>query len=429
MTTGQKIASKRKELGLSQEALGAELGVSRQTIYKWESDASLPEIDKLIALSRRFQVPVGWLLGVEEETARPELEFSPEQLKLLEEILGRYQQTEQKELSAGQQEQVERLMQERLGRQERPKRRRWPWVLAALVLIWTGGSLLNRLEQMDQQYNNLTGSIQQVTTSVDRQINTITNRVEEILKAQNSLTADYSTEYVSADLAENTAEFFLRAVPKTYTPGMSVIFLADNGQEVLEFPAEEGENGAFTAQAVIPLTDSIALSAVFVTGETRQTQLLDQYQGLYRGSFPEVTLNDYAISNLMDLQRNEEGVFALTQPGYVTVMNSEELMADETVRSIQVGLFHNRNLVCWLTPCEKPDSFRGFEEEAFYRLDPMNLELLEGDELAFAALCTDQYGRQWVCPSVPEYTVQDGVLTWPEESVVYQDQTPADWGF
>ena len=66
MTIGQRIAQKRKELGLSQEALGAELGVSRQSIYKWESDAALPEIDKLIALSRRFAVSVGWLLGVEE---------------------------------------------------------------------------------------------------------------------------------------------------------------------------------------------------------------------------------------------------------------------------------------------------------------------------------------------------------------------------
>ncbi|MEI3330110.1 MAG: helix-turn-helix transcriptional regulator [Oscillospiraceae bacterium] len=54
MTTGQRIAQKRKELELSQEALGAELGVSRQSIYKWVFDAALPEIDKLVALSRRF---------------------------------------------------------------------------------------------------------------------------------------------------------------------------------------------------------------------------------------------------------------------------------------------------------------------------------------------------------------------------------------
>ena len=66
MTIGQRIAQKRKEQNLSQEALGERLGVSRQSIYKWESDTSLPDIDKLVALSRLFHVSVDWLLGVEE---------------------------------------------------------------------------------------------------------------------------------------------------------------------------------------------------------------------------------------------------------------------------------------------------------------------------------------------------------------------------
>ena len=66
MTIGQRIAQKRKELALSQEALGDQLGVSRQSIYKWESDTALPEIDKLIALSRLYGVSVGCLLGVED---------------------------------------------------------------------------------------------------------------------------------------------------------------------------------------------------------------------------------------------------------------------------------------------------------------------------------------------------------------------------
>ena len=58
MTTGQRIAQKRKELGLSQEALGDRLGVTRQSIYKWESDSALPEIEKLVALSRLFGVSI-----------------------------------------------------------------------------------------------------------------------------------------------------------------------------------------------------------------------------------------------------------------------------------------------------------------------------------------------------------------------------------
>ena len=47
---------------------------------------------------------------------------------------------------------------------------------------------------------------------------------------------------------------------------------------------------------------------------------------------------------------------------------------------------------------------------------------------AFAAGAADEYGRRWVSPSVPEYQVQDGEIAWPEESVVYQKNTLADWG-
>ena len=43
MTLGERISSKRKECGISQEALGEKLSVSRQTIYKWESDQAIPE--------------------------------------------------------------------------------------------------------------------------------------------------------------------------------------------------------------------------------------------------------------------------------------------------------------------------------------------------------------------------------------------------
>ena len=222
-----------------------------------------------MALSRLFQVPVGWLLGVEEEPEPQSVDFSPEQLKLLEEILGRYQRTEPEELSEGQRKQVEELVG-----QSTKKRRWWPWVaagLAALMIAVGGVTLFQRLDQMDRRYYELANSVGNITYSVNRQIGSITDRVEEVLKAQNDLTADYGTQLRSADLAANTVAFSLRVVPKTYTPGMSVVFLADNGEETLEFPAQEEESGAFTGEATCPLTDVIALSAVFIAGDTRQT--------------------------------------------------------------------------------------------------------------------------------------------------------------
>ena len=91
-TIGQRIAEQRKRLGISQVGLATRLDVSRQAISKWESDAAMPEVDKLITLSRMFGVTVGWLLGVEEQTVRQEENFSESQLKLVEELIRKYQQ-------------------------------------------------------------------------------------------------------------------------------------------------------------------------------------------------------------------------------------------------------------------------------------------------------------------------------------------------
>lgn len=100
MTIGQRIAERRKLLGISQEGLGEQMGVSRQAISKWEADGAIPEIDKLIALSKLFGVSVGWLLGTEDECEKTdsgqEVRLSDEQLKMVEQIVRRYQQAQPK---------------------------------------------------------------------------------------------------------------------------------------------------------------------------------------------------------------------------------------------------------------------------------------------------------------------------------------------
>ena len=89
LTIGQRIALKRKELGLSQIELGERMGVSRQSVSKWEADAAIPEIDKLIALSKLYSVSVGWLLGVENDTepeAAAETEFTDREWELIDRL-------------------------------------------------------------------------------------------------------------------------------------------------------------------------------------------------------------------------------------------------------------------------------------------------------------------------------------------------------
>lgn len=54
MNFNEKLISLRKSMGLSQEELGAELHVSRQTISKWESAQSYPDFQRLVLLSDYF---------------------------------------------------------------------------------------------------------------------------------------------------------------------------------------------------------------------------------------------------------------------------------------------------------------------------------------------------------------------------------------
>ncbi len=54
MNFNEKLISLRKSKGLSQEELGAELKVSRQTVSKWESCQSYPDFQRLVLLSDYF---------------------------------------------------------------------------------------------------------------------------------------------------------------------------------------------------------------------------------------------------------------------------------------------------------------------------------------------------------------------------------------
>lgn len=388
MTIGQRIAQKRKELGLSQEALGSKLGVSRQSIYKWEADSALPEVDKLIALSRLFGVSVGWLLGVEEP---PEADAAPAetggglteaQLKMVEEIAGRY-----------------------IAAQPSPrKRRRWPWVLAAAALCLVLFHLFDRLDRMNGQYVNL----------------------------QNSLVADCGVELEAVDLAANTVTFSAYAVPKTYVEGMAVEFLAENGETAsdrLGSVREEGPNQRFSATLSIPLTDHITLSALLVPPDgTRQTQLLDQFEGLYSASLPQVEVNSDLM--WMDLEDSTLVLNASSHERYVYIREVTPADASLTaaVANIRVGLFKNQKLAAWAEPCEKPDSFHGFEEFDFYQLPELRLSLTPADTVQVAAVVTDIYGRVMVSQDVPYILDESGdALTWPDSSET--DPDPAHWQY
>lgn len=76
MKFNEKLIELRKKEGLSQEELGYKLNVTRQTVSKWELGQTTPEMDKLIEMSKIFNISVDELIN--------ESEIAPNQKTIIE---------------------------------------------------------------------------------------------------------------------------------------------------------------------------------------------------------------------------------------------------------------------------------------------------------------------------------------------------------
>ena len=56
MDLGKNIFNLRVKQGLSQEQMAAKLNVSRQTIYKWETNLAIPRADHIVAIVKLFDI-------------------------------------------------------------------------------------------------------------------------------------------------------------------------------------------------------------------------------------------------------------------------------------------------------------------------------------------------------------------------------------
>ena len=383
MTIGERIAQKRKELGLSQEALGERMGVSRQSIYKWESDAALPEIEKLVNLSREFSVSIDWLLGEGDEAKG----LTPEQLRMVEEIVGRYLAAR----PAPEPAEAPWPETEEGGTGPASVRRlkRWgpAWAglaaLAAIVLVFI--SLFDRLGSVRQDYQVLQNSVFSIREDVNRQINGITQRVEEVLQSQNTLAAEQSAEVSGTDYRASTVTVSARAVPRTYVEGMTAEFVLASGGRTVTVPGRLGDDHAFTAQVTGPLSDDIVVSVVFLTGNQRQTQLLEEFRSLYSDSFPTIR-----FSGGMQMGKLSEAT------NWRAVPNQVDVICDEASKlaSLRVGLFRDQKLVAWLLQEEEPD---GPEIMYTFRLE-RDMEVELDSVYCYAAVVEDEFGRELVVP-------------------------------
>ena len=253
LTIGQRIAQLRKQFNLSQEALGEELGVSRQAISKWESDAALPEIDKLVALSRRFDVTVGYLLGVEEEKREGEAEESgPTEAQVLENYL--------KSLP-----------------RRKPVSRKKRFFAAVLVgiCLFVAVDYVFKLENRIDHLNNMVSQISSQLSGVRNELygisGDISNQINDALNQEYGLLAKWDLKLKHLNYKQGTATVELNAVLKqSYDTGAGMRFYAQLEDGAYVEAEEQGvwdiATNSFCAKIVLPI-DASGVTYLLTTPE------------------------------------------------------------------------------------------------------------------------------------------------------------------
>lgn len=261
MTVGQRIAEQRKKLGISQEGLGEKLDVSRQAVSKWESDGAMPDVDKLITMSKLFGVSVGWLLGVEEESdpAKAE-ELTEKQLRMIEEIVKRYRpeqtvvtQTVVKKESRG------------------FKFLTAAGIILAVILAITALSKIQSLPDYGNQLNN----ISQNYYNVQSQLGSLSNQLEELARGERLLTEYTCTAAGIKNLT--AAEVYFRATPRQWQDGDVGLLVARlDGKEITT--AQCRFSGS-SCEATLELPPANGYSYCFVQAHadgSRDQQILEE---------------------------------------------------------------------------------------------------------------------------------------------------------
>lgn len=239
-TLGRRIQEGRKAVGLSQEALGEKLSVSRQAVSKWEADAAIPELENLIAMSRLFGVPVGVLLGVEEPAGR-------------------------RELTETEQSAVEAIAAKYAAQDPKAGLRRWRWLVpagAALLAVLLCAQLFRQMDRMDQRITALQDQVSGIQSNVSAQISSAVSRINSAAEETSQLLLDGDVRVTDFDPVEQTVTLRVAARPKERQSDTTAVFTAT--LEERQFTAEAALQGdSFVAEDwVLPMNSSIDISVM-----------------------------------------------------------------------------------------------------------------------------------------------------------------------
>lgn len=376
-TLGLRIQAARKAAGLSQEALGEQLGVSRQAVSKWESDAAIPELENLIAMSRLFGVSVGVLLGVEQAEEAPSLS--------------------EQELQAAQ------AIAEKYAEQIKPAARpRWK-ALAAVVLVcavivgavqWRAN---HRIADLNEQLITLQMQMNDIQNGVAGQLSSFTSQMHSLLEEQTSNVFNASSRITSYNAESNTVTVSLSATAREWNERTTGQFTATLGNGEVYLLDATCNNGVFSAEGwEMPRTEDGSFDAQF------SITLWDN--GVARSNSL-----DWINASPEDFRTN---IYGSISPGRITFRNNlitvtevsvtyekgYSYSMDNSLTELDLCVFRNEETtpeqVIPLTEfMENVDSYISVTTSCSLGDDGLSVHISEGDTVLFALRTKDSFGN------------------------------------
>lgn len=388
MSIGTRIMEIRKKNNLSQEAFGDTLGVSRQAISKWEMDASIPDVEKLILMSQLYDVTVGYILGMEESAedvanaSTVSGDLTPEQLKMVEEIVDRY---------------IRALPKESSG-----EGRSWGNVLAVaslvcsavllVALIWNSYSLnkyITRVEaeqkvlSLEQQFleRNITNVESNVSSRLEEQLKNVLQDVYEVI-------LDHGWEVVDHDIQANTLTLSVYAMTKQYGEDTHGVFVVSDGFKDTKAEAIRDGN-RLSATLVVPRSNFMQISLLLTTNGVTDVTYLGKLDDQFAVKFP----GNYVIGGLpLEYLPYENGV--LGKKDYHLHMKTDPQLTgplgdSPIVKAELIYYVNEERALVYELPVEIKDG------QAWWEMDfDMEIPLKEGDTIADVICLIDEMGRQ-----------------------------------
>ncbi len=402
MSIGNRIAMIRKQNNLSQEAFGEMFGVSRQAISKWESDGAIPDVENLIRISRRFDVSVGWLLGIEDEKIKDD-SAKDEISAILEDYLIRISQMSERCVPEYDKNAEKRDNSKKLVNII-------SWILIAFMLMWNvslSGRLTDTNFRIDQLGNNLTSYKNQLFSEVESMKYDI-----EASKGATSHVAEFSYDYTGYDPEKNEVTTLISFIPQQIAKDAKVrVTVSGNDHSSTNdnsVYAEYDESaGRYFAKITVPVMQDMRISLTVDDGNMRMGSEMCKLD-VYQQVSPSKTGLEYKINEAVELKDGKiikgDFDFFTAAPAFENTFLGHKI---KTVKT-ELMVYHDGKFV---KSIEMQDNY-GKQMQIGMSFPEFlgDITFNEGDSLHFELKMTDNYGREYTSPESVSTLVRGNLM-------------------